>query len=234
MDAAMTFTALDAAAAILFVIAWAGFSYLTDGRPLPRQSLTWLMNRERMRWMETMMTRELRVIDTSILAGLQQGTAFFASTTVFAIGGCFALMNASDQVIDVFRDLPVSLPSSATMFEAKTACLLMIYSYAFFKFGWAYRLINYCSILLGAVPLVLNHEKVTDEVRKAAAKATQFSTLSGKHFNSGLRAVFFSIGFMGWFAGPYVFIASTLFIFAVLARRQFFSKARASLLEPGE
>jgi uncharacterized membrane protein len=174
MDAEMTFTTLDVAAAILFIIAWAGFSYLTDGRPLPRQSLTWLMNRERIRWMDTMMTRELRVIDTSILAGLQQGTAFFASTTVFAIGGCFALMNASDQVIDVFRDLPVSLPSSATMFEAKTACLLMIYSYAFFKFGWAYRLINYCSILLGAVPLVLNHEKVTDEVRVAAAKATQF------------------------------------------------------------
>jgi uncharacterized membrane protein len=234
MDAGMAFGTLDFAAGLLFIIAWLGFSFLTDGRPLPRQSLTWLMNRERVRWMDTMMTRELRVIDTSVLAGLQQGTAFFASTTVFAIGGCFALMNASDQVITVFRDLPVSLPSSRTMFEAKAAGLLLIYSYAFFKFGWAYRLLNYCSILLGAVPLVLNHEKITDEVRAAAAKATQFSTLSGKHFNAGLRAVFFSIGFMGWFAGPYVFIASTLFIFAVLARRQFYSKARAALLEPGE
>ena len=234
MDATMAFDGMDFTAALVFVIAWAGFSIITDGRDLPRQSLNWLMNRERDRWMETMMSRELRVIDTSVLAGLQQGTSFFASTTVFAIGGCFALMNASDQVIAVFRDLPVSLPSSRTMFEAKAAGLLLIYSYAFFKFGWSYRLQNYCSILVGAVPLVLNHEKITDEVRRAARKAATFNSLAGKHYNSGLRAIFFSIGFMGWFAGPYVFFASTLFILAVLARRQFYSRARAALLEPGE
>ncbi len=234
MDVTMNFDGMDLTAAIVFVVAWVGFSLLTDGRNLPRQSLNWLMNRERGRWMDAMMSRELRVIDTSVLAGLQQGTSFFASTTVFAIGGCFALMNASDQVISVFRDLPVSLPSSRTMFEAKAAGLLIIYSYAFFKFGWSYRLQNYCSILVGAVPLILNREAITKEVRIAAKKAATFNSLAGKHYNSGLRAIFFSIGFMGWFAGPYVFIGSTLFILAVLARRQFYSRARTALLEPGE
>ena len=234
MDELMTFDGMDFAAALLFAVCWIIFSLLTDGRKLPRPSLTFLMNRERARWMDTMMTRELRVIDTSVLAGLQQGTAFFASTTVFAIGGCFALMNASDQVISVFRDLPVSLPSSRTMFEVKAAGLLMIYSYAFFKFGWSYRLQNYCSILVAAVPLVLNHEQVSERVKIAAGKALKFNTLAGRHFNAGLRAVFFSIGFMGWFAGSYFFIFTTLFILAVLSRRQFFSRARASLLEPDE
>jgi uncharacterized membrane protein len=234
MDAAMTFSQLDFLAGGFFLLAWTGFTWVTNGRRLSRVSLNWLMNRERGRWMDTMMTRELRVIDTSVLAGLQQGTAFFASTSVFAIGGCFALMNASDQVISVFHDLPVSLPSSRTMFETKAAGLLLIYSYAFFKFGWSYRLLNYCSILVGAVPLVLNNMSVPEEVRKASEKAFIFNTLSGRHFNAGLRAIFFSIGFMGWFAGPYLFFASTLFILAVLARRQFFSNARAALLEPGD
>lgn len=234
MDATMTFGQLDFLAGAFFLLAWTLFTWVTNGRKLSRVSLNWLMNRERGRWMDTMMTRELRVIDTSVLAGLQAGTAFFASTSVFAIGGCFALMNASDQVISVFRDLPVSLPSSRTMFETKAAGLLLIYSYAFFKFGWSYRLLNYCSILVGAVPLVLNNMKVPDEVRKASEKALIFNKLSGRHFNAGLRAIFFSIGFMGWFAGPYLFFASTLFILAVLVRRQFFSNARTALLEPGD
>jgi uncharacterized membrane protein len=234
MESAMAFSGLDLFACLFFLAVWLGFSWASHSPNLSRISLNRLMNRERGRWMDTMMTRELRVIDTSVLAGLQQGTAFFASTTVFAIGGCFALMNASDQVISVFRSLPVSLPSSRSMFELKAAGLLLIYSYAFFKFGWSYRLQNYCSILVGAVPLVLNGETVPDEVRTAAKKALIFNQLAGRHFNAGLRAVFFSIGFMGWFAGPYVFFGSTFFILGVLARRQFFSKSRAALLEPGD
>jgi uncharacterized membrane protein len=234
LESAMAFSRLDLFACLFFLSAWTGFGHLSNSGKLSRVSLNRLMNRERGRWMDTMMTRELRVIDTAVLAGLQQGTAFFASTSVFAIGGCFALMNASDQVIGVFRSLPVSLPSSRSMFEVKAAGLLLIYSYAFFKFGWSYRLQNYCSILLGAVPLVLNNMTVSDEVRKAAEKALVFNQLAGRHFNAGLRAIFFSIGFMGWFAGPYLFFASTLFILAVLVRRQFFSKARAALLEPGD
>jgi uncharacterized membrane protein len=234
METAMAFSGLDLFACLFFLAVWLGFSWASHSPNLSRISLNRLMNRERARWMDTMMTRELRVIDTSVLAGLQQGTAFFASTTVFAIGGCFALMNASDQVISVFRSLPVSLPSSRSMFEMKAAGLLLIYSYAFFKFGWSYRLQNYCSILVGAVPLVLNGETVPDDVRKAAKKALIFNQLAGRHFNAGLRAVFFSIGFMGWFAGPYVFFGSTFFILGVLARRQFFSKSRAALLEAGD
>jgi uncharacterized membrane protein len=225
-----SFEAMDIAATAIFLLAWLGFSFLTDGRALPRQSLTWLMNRERGHWMETMTTRELRVIDTSILAGLQQGTAFFASTSVFAIGGCFALMNASEQVMSVFQDLPVALPFSRTMFEIKLLGLLLIYAYAFFKFGWSYRLQNYCTILVGAVPLVLNGEKPNERVKAAAKKAFYFNSLAGRHFNAGLRAVFFSIGFMGWFAGPVVFVFSTIFILIVLLRRQFYSRARAALL----
>ncbi len=228
------FQGMDLMAAAIFLVSSLGFSFFTDGRALKRPSLTWLMNRERGRWMETMTTRELRVINTGILAGLQQGTAFFASTSVFAIGGCFALMNASEQVMRVFQDFPVALPFSRTIFEAKLLALLLIYAFAFFKFGWSYRLQNYCTILVGAVPLVLNGEQPDEKVKAAAKKALRFNCLAGKHFNSGLRTLFFSIGFMGWFAGPVVFIFSTIFILIVLVRRQFFSRARAALLEPAQ
>ena len=56
--------------------------------------------------------------------------------------------------------------------------------------------------------------------------------LGGKHFNAGLRGVFFSIGYLGWFVGPAVLVLSTLLLVTVLVRRQFFSAAREALLDP--
>ncbi|TGV75855.1 DUF599 family protein, partial [Mesorhizobium sp. M00.F.Ca.ET.149.01.1.1] len=56
------------------------------------------------------------------------------------------------------------------------------------------------------------------------------NVLAGKHFNSGLRAVFFSIGYLGWFVDPVVFVMSTVVLLAVLVRRQFFSAARQAVL----
>jgi uncharacterized membrane protein len=230
LDNFLIYSFEDGAAFCLFVLSWMTYAFVTDRGITGRLSLNALMNKERARWMTTMTSRELRVIDTAILAGLQQGTAFFASTSVFAIGGCFALMNASDQVIAVGSNLPVMIPSSRPMFETKSLLLLLIYSYAFFKFGWSYRLQNYCSILVGAVPFVADGATPDEKTIAAANKALIFNNLAGRHYNAGLRAIFFSIGFMGWFAGPYVFIGSTLFILAVLVRRQFFSRARAALL----
>ena len=230
MESVYLYSWQDAIAFVLFAGCWLAYGLATDGLFAKRASLNVLMNRERQNWMKVMISRELRVIDTSIIAGLQQGTAFFASTSVFAIGGCFALMNASDQVLDIAGNLPVLIPSSRAMFEAKTAILLLIYSYAFFKFSWSYRLQNYCSILIGAVPYTQDGVAPSAEAEAAGRKALRFNLLAGRHYNAGLRSIFLSIGFMGWYAGPYVFIASTLFIMLVLVRRQYFSRAREALI----
>ena len=50
--------------------------------------------------------------------------------------------------------------------------------------------------------------------------------LGGKHFNAGLRGMFFSIGYLGWFVSPAGLALSTLLLVIVLVRRQFFSAAR--------
>jgi uncharacterized membrane protein len=47
---------------------------------------------------------------------------------------------------------------------------------------------------------------------------------AGRHFNSGLRALFFVLAYLGWFASPYVMIVATLLVFALLYRRQFHSE----------
>ena len=47
----------------------------------------------------------------------------------------------------------------ARLEEVARAGLLGIFVYAFFKFGWAYRLFNYCVILVGALPPARNHDE---------------------------------------------------------------------------
>ena len=48
-------------------------------------------------------------------------------------------------------------------------------------------------------------------------------TSAGRHFNRGQRAFFFALGYLGWFVGPIVFMATTAAVVVVMWRRQFAS-----------
>ena len=49
------------------------------------------------------------MVDMQIMASLQNGTAFFASTSLIAIGGGLALLRATNDALAVLRELPVDL-----------------------------------------------------------------------------------------------------------------------------
>jgi uncharacterized membrane protein len=216
----------DIIAVLWFIILWSGFSQSTQPwHGLGRRSLSQRMNAYRRAWFRVAARRDLRMIDTAILGGLQNGTAFFASTTIFAIGGCFALLGATEEVLSVFRTLPLEIEPSPVAFEIKVIGLTALFAYAFFKFGWAYRLFNYSSILFGAIPPASVEEEHPGTLDAHADRAADMNILAGQSFNAGLRAIFMSIGYLGWFAGPMVLMASSLLVIVVLLRRQFFSPA---------
>ncbi len=161
------------------------------------------------------------MIDTQIMAGLQNGTAFFASASMFAIGSCFALIGATDRIDAVFRDLPFAFGGGRAAFELKVGGLTALFGYAFFKFGWSYRLFNYCTILFGGLPM---NSQINDraEAERAADQVVKMNVIAAKNFNEGLRAIFLSIGYLGWFVNAYIFMAMTLLVVVILTRRQFF------------
>ena len=225
-------TNLDFLAIAWFALSWFVFSLASNNHlPIRRVSLTTAMNQHRKNWMHVAARRDLRMIDTAIMAGLQNGTAFFASTTIFAIGGCFALLGATDRVMAVADDLPIPLVADPVAFELKVFGLIAIFAYAFFKFGWSYRLFNYSSILFGAIPMKGDLPEDQIELDAAANRAASLNVLAGRHFNAGLRAIFLSIGYLGWFAGPLVLMGTTTLVILVLLRRQFFSNARDAILK---
>lgn len=227
-------TTADYIAFALFVLLWAGYSWITAGsgaRLFPRLSLNRVMAERRKHWIYNSLRRDLKMIDTQIMAGLQNGTAFFASTSIFAIGGCFALLGATEKVEAVFSNLPLVAYAGRTAFEIKVAGLTFLFGYAFFKFGWSYRLFNYCTILFGALPMMDETEANRAAAERAADQVVRMNTIAAKHFNAGLRALFLSIGYLGWFAGPYMFMVMTVFVTIVLTLRQFFSEARLALMD---
>jgi uncharacterized membrane protein len=171
--------------------------------------------------MQRMLAREQRMVDMQIMAALQNGTAFFATTSLFAIGGALSILRSSDEMIAIAAHLPLGIHTSRGLWEAKAIGLTVVFVYAFFKFAWAYRLYNYVAILLGATPPPA--DKDTPEAQAHVLRTARLFTTAGRHFNRGQRAFFFALGYLGWFAGPIVFMATTAAVLVVMWRRQFAS-----------
>ena len=213
------FTTPEIAALVWFLTAWIGYSWLLEHWRFAPYSLNARMDRYRYEWMLRMLEREVRIIDSAILASLQNGSAFFASASLIALGGVVSLFKSADEAQTLLSALPFAIGSGHAMWDIKVFGLVVIFAYGFFKFAWAYRILNYAAILVGATP---NNFNVDDPQALAMAeRASAMITLGGAHFNRGQRAFFFALGYLGWFVSPYVFMISTAAIVAVMARRQF-------------
>ena len=214
-----SFTMPEIVALAWFLLAWIGYSFALEHAPLARHSLNVRMDAFRLHWMLRMIERDVRILDSAILGSLQNGSAFFASTSLIALGGTVSLFKSSDEAQTLLSALPFAMTATHAMWDMKVFGLVVIFAYGFFKFAWAYRIMNYAAILIGATPNVV--DKDHPEARAMAHRASAMITLGGAHFNRGQRAFFFALGYLGWFVSPYVFMISTTAIVFVMARRQF-------------
>jgi uncharacterized membrane protein len=222
---------LDLAALAYFVVAWIAYAIAVEWNQHQHNGLNARMHRYREVWMRRMLARELRMVDMQIMGALQNGTAFFASTTLIAVGGALTLMRATGEALNVMSTLPFGIVTTAAQWEIKSVGLIVIFIYAFFKFAWAYRLFNYVAIMLGAMPFA--SEKNTPEAERHVLRTTRLFQSAGQNFNRGQRAFFFALGYLGWFASAWVLIASTTAVVIVMWRRQFASSSqRALMIEP--
>ncbi|HXH02593.1 MAG TPA: DUF599 family protein [Candidatus Competibacteraceae bacterium] len=218
-------TPLDRAAVAWFLLCWLGYAWLADHTRLHRRSISAAMGEYRRRWMLTMLRREVRIVDTAIQGILLQGVAFFASTTILLIGALFAMLRAGDQAMQVLSQLPFVVPTSPAQWELKLLLLVAIFIYAFFKFAWAFRLFNYCSILIGATPLAEPEREPPPEAMAHVEQVAQLNIRAAYHFNNGVRAYFFAFAAIGWFLHPWLFMLLSAWVVVVLQRREFRSQS---------
>lgn len=222
------FSVLDLLALSFFLCAWAIYGMALSYTERRKRGLNLEMDGYRERWMTQMLGREMRMVDAQIVAALQNGTAFFASTSLIAVGGALTLLRSTPELLEVVAALPFGDKSTAVQWETKTIGLAVIFVYAFFKFAWSYRLYNYLAIMVGATPPAELRD--SPDAKEHAQKLGRLCEVAGRHFNRGQRAFFFALGYLGWFISPWLLIATSVAVAIILWRRQFVSDSRRALI----
>ncbi len=208
-----------------FGLGWIGYQLAAESTAGRTRSLNVLMNEQRHRWMLQMVRRDTRILDVQINATLQNGTAFFASTSLIALGAAVTLLGSTDNALHLLSEMPFGFPTTRLAYELKVLGLAVIFTYAFFKFSWSYRLTNYAAILIGSA--LAHDDRALNPAE--AGRAAAMSIVAGRHFTRGLQAFFFALAYLGWFLGPWPFIGLTAVVLIIVWRRQFASDALAAL-----
>lgn len=225
VDRITLFQTLDFVGLALLFALWVIIGFWVEHPSAKHKSTSLIMAGYRQEWMRQMVTREPRIFDAHVLGTLRQGTAFFASTSVIAIGGTLAVIGNAERLAGVASDITL-MDHPTIVWELKLLVLTLFLTNAFLKFVWANRLFGYCSALMGAVP---NDPKHPDAFT-GAEKAAQINITGAKSFNRGLRSLYFALAAAAWLAGPIPLIIASLFTVTVIWRREFASVSRKILL----
>lgn len=226
LDQMRFFSSLDLVAVALFLLAWVGLGALIESPPKKRPSTSALMADYRRKWMVEMITRQPRIFDAAILDSLRQGTAFFGSACLIAIGGGLAAISNAERLRGLAQDLAFDAP--VVIWEVKILLALVLITNAFLKFIWSNRLFGYCGVVMASVPNDVSDSAALPRARKAA----ELNIAAARAFNRGLRGVYFALGALGWLLGAEGLIAATLVTVFILIRREFASGSREVLLTP--
>lgn len=227
IDRLALFSALDMLAVGLLLICWLGIGHIIESPPKNRPSLSKIMVRYRREWMVHLVDRNPRVFDAQILGNLRQGTAFFASATMIAIGGGLALVGNPDQLSGITTEFTM-MKAPAFVLEVKLVLMILLVANAFLKFVWAHRLFGYCSVVMSAVP----NDPKDPAALPRAEKASELNITAARSFNRAMRSTYFSLAAAAWLFGATALILATLLTLFVLWRREFASQSRSVMLEP--
>ena len=216
----------DVVAFVTFLVCWPVYHVAAGYVDTRRASLVSLVKKFRLRWFERMAERDSHIADAQLLGNLLRGALFFASTTVFILGALVALLGTAPKVAELIGQLPFATAGDPKLAELKAIALILVFVYAFFKFTWSAWQYNVLSILIGAMPA----RGTDDGARAAYARAAgHVAALAGESYNNGVRAYYFSIPLIAWFASAHAFLAATLVITIVLYRREFYSPIMEAL-----
>lgn len=219
-------TAFDVAAVLVLLAAWQVCGWLIENPPARHPSVTVLMRGYRREWIAQVISRDPRVFDAITMGSLRESTAFFASTTMIAIGGGVALIGN----VGWLRELAGQLDISRSAVEAWNIKLLLVVALvarAFLGFVWSNRLHGYCAILIAAIPNDASDPRCAARTRQAG----DLNIAAARHFGAGLRTVYFALGALGWLIGAWWLLLTTAIAVWWVMMREFASHSRRVMLE---
>ncbi|AWU93768.1 DUF599 domain-containing protein [Azospirillum ramasamyi] len=213
-------TTLDIIAFVWFVGSWVGFTVIQDHLLSGRNVVNQHLKIVRRHWIERMLERDNRIMDSQLVGHTMHSCTFFASTNILVLAGLIGTFGAAERAQELVSNLSFTVQTSHQLFEIKMLLMVVVFTFGFFKFTWALRQYNYCCALIGSAPM----PPVRPEDRKAIAETiSEALTLAITALNGGMRAYYFALAALAWMIGPIALIAASSYVIVVLTRRQAFS-----------
>lgn len=196
------------------------FAYNNGVRLLERRrpSLSVIMSMQRRRWVANAVTRDTPM--DAILAGNLMGSvSFLASTSVLLVLAVFTAFGNLTSLMGTLDIVGIHAGYTTQDAQIHLFTTLTIFVLSFFSFTLALRQFNHFCIMLGAI----EHSRHT--TREEIDAIAQLNTLAAKNFNNGIRAYYFAVPMVFWFATEWLAIVASLITVAFMVHREFFSSA---------
>ena len=217
-------TVLDRVGLSWFLLAWLGYGLAIHALPWDG-SITARMNEVRRAWMRTMLGRDNRITDASLIGHTVHSATFFASTTMVALAALLGMLGAFDRSFAALNALAFTAKTSRMLAEAKLLLLVLVFAHTFLKLSWALRQLNYCLALLGAAP----PKPVATAVDSIAEPIAAVLSHAIRSFNAGIRGYLFALAVLAWLLGPCAFLLTTTGMVLMLLWRQFGSATAVAI-----
>ena len=219
---------IDLLAVAYLVLSMAAMTWISSHGFLGRRPTGEMVAEYRVIWMRRAARRVPRVTDATLLSGLRANTAFFASSSLIAIGGVIAVFSNVERLNAITSDL-FGAQGVVESQEVKLLVIVLILVYGFLKFVWSQRVFGYCAVVMGAMPGDQPDDVDEDLIEREARRAARLNSLAARSFNKGLRSIYYALATMAWFLGPVPFFLAVSLATAMMIRREFASSTREAL-----
>lgn len=220
------FTVADGVGVVFIFSSWIVLGWRIEHPGKNNPSVTMIMSDYRREWMVQMITRQPRIFDATILGNLRQGTSFFASGCMIAIGGLLAVVGNSATLSHVAEGFTMEVVPEL-IWQIKILVVTLFLTHGFLKFVWANRLFGYCAVVMAATP-----NEIEDPLAPVRAKqAAEINIRAAINFNRGLRSIYYALGTLAWLLGAYPLTAAAVVVTFLIWQREFSSYARGIVLE---
>ncbi|MHB1102648.1 MAG: DUF599 domain-containing protein [Devosia sp.] len=200
------------------LLCWFAYNYGVPIIERRRPSLSVIMSMQRRRWVANATRRE-SPLDAILAGNLMGAVSFLASTSVLLVLAIFAAFGQLGALMEALKNVGFGRAYSAAEVRLHLVVMLAIFVLSFFAFTLALRQFNHFCIMIGA----MDHSGRVSEAEIDAI--AQLNTLAAKNFNNGIRAYYFSVATVAWFAAEWLSIVASLLTVGFLIHREFFSSA---------
>jgi len=205
-------------ASVFPILCWLAYNLAVPFVEARRPSLSVIMSMQRRRWVANATRRE-SPLDAILSGNLMQSVSFLASTSMLLVLAIFTAFGQLPALMRALGGLGLATDYTAVDMQVHLLVLLAIFVSSFFAFTLSLRQFNHFCIMIGAI----SHDVPATE--QEIDSIAMLNSLAAKNFNSGIRAYYFAVPAVAWFASPLLAIGVTLITTGFIIHREFFSSA---------